>query len=1037
MNYWEDYDVSLQSYHIRCFVVGYESTISIYDLDMPLIYHEINNIMEKEKAASASYFKSFYSLYNAAMGSSNPSSSSAGTANSSGVGDDRSVKTWNRARILTLQPMLQFFDTKRRILRLSVDPFHTLIATADALGRVELYDINADCFIRLWKGLRDASLGWHIDEEDTTALFSSLPASRGGVGASNLGKEVGGIGSGGTSSSGAPGQTIEINESRMSEIARTALQLVIYAPLLGLVSIYKMKNGPCLRVIPIGMNCKLTPIASSFIQSDRSIQTILPIAYETESSSFTMISLNSKFQSDTELSYLADLIDALEFDSPDHHHRQPLSPASVPSTPLSGGEPSLSELGVRHSDMRTSMREAVERGRKIRPPVHFLNNELQKYLYLLSAETTKIGGVGTGGVGTSGMTKLTSQEVEKLENKIIALLKQQTSLFSLIPMVQLIENFELNGFSLSPSAASNPTAASKTDKSATTTTTPSPRNQRVANKSLPQGEESIGWIRVNAINKRRFSLAFHTSLTQVVKDQLSAEESTLKATVPHIYHRINDEIDARTKLLSVYVSLGEIDSGSSGTGGGLGRRPSQGTSSSSSTTIHQSALQTLSISALKEDASHACKANAFRSESLCWVLRHLKKMEHRQKTSTGKAPTSSGSSNGNSGDRTGQGSSHASTYLDSSINDKLSLSPRPPLFNQLPSRNRTASQLGATPFSSPTALANSSAAGGGNATPGGMTGAGTGSFTTPVRNGSQYHHRRASFSLTPPHLTTSTDVTLRKLIENNTRNSFTSPTVDVVVSPFNVSGIPQDLGANSNGGLESAVMNFSIFRALHILDGNRDLYLVLNLIRSWLECERGNFSYRDANFDHAHLPQFHQSGGSIYQCFQSSIAMKAGNFSEIVKMVQNHLMTTSNSPPAPTPTSSINSLLQFAYSSNVIAQPIQATSKATSALFPVSTQASATPDPTISTATPASYYQIHPNVIYPLLSLVFKCLVYGDLTTLHSFYNAMKYESSALSGIEGLRDFLPCFLEYLCKQSSVIIVQDLLGRNISTSPIQR
>jgi hypothetical protein len=36
------------------------------------------------------------------------------------------------------------------------------------------------------------------------------------------------------------------------------LKLVIFAPLLGLASIYQMKNGPCLRVVPVGMNSRLT-----------------------------------------------------------------------------------------------------------------------------------------------------------------------------------------------------------------------------------------------------------------------------------------------------------------------------------------------------------------------------------------------------------------------------------------------------------------------------------------------------------------------------------------------------------------------------------------------------------------------------------------------------------------------------------------------------------------------------------------------------------------------------------------------------------
>jgi hypothetical protein len=152
------------------------------------------------------------------------------------------AKLWHqKARILTISPALQFFDAKRRILRLSIDPFYSLIATADGLGRVELYDIQGDCFIRLWKGLRDAYLGWHIDEDDVDTATTAHQHNLSPIGEDDI---------------------------YNSKATRNSLQLAILAPLLGLISLYKMRNGPCLRVIPVGMNCKFVNIFSSFIQDN-------------------------------------------------------------------------------------------------------------------------------------------------------------------------------------------------------------------------------------------------------------------------------------------------------------------------------------------------------------------------------------------------------------------------------------------------------------------------------------------------------------------------------------------------------------------------------------------------------------------------------------------------------------------------------------------------------------------------------------------------------------------------------------------------
>lgn len=105
---------------------------------------------------------------------------------------------WSRSKFFYAQPLLVLNDEKRRVFRISLDPLGYLAATADSLGRVILYDLRSECAVRIWKGLRDARLSWLVDGD--------------------------------------------------------AVILAIYAPLLGLVSLYKMRHGACQRVIPVGLS---------------------------------------------------------------------------------------------------------------------------------------------------------------------------------------------------------------------------------------------------------------------------------------------------------------------------------------------------------------------------------------------------------------------------------------------------------------------------------------------------------------------------------------------------------------------------------------------------------------------------------------------------------------------------------------------------------------------------------------------------------------------------------------------------------------
>lgn len=112
----------------------------------------------------------------------------------------------------TEKPMttiLEFDDQKRKIFRIIVDPDDRLIASADSLGRVLLFDALTFTSIRIWKGVRDARLAW---------------------------------------TQGITGD-------------KTVLALCVYAPQIGLLSIFEMRHGPLLRTIAIGQRCHIFTIS--------------------------------------------------------------------------------------------------------------------------------------------------------------------------------------------------------------------------------------------------------------------------------------------------------------------------------------------------------------------------------------------------------------------------------------------------------------------------------------------------------------------------------------------------------------------------------------------------------------------------------------------------------------------------------------------------------------------------------------------------------------------------------------------------------
>ena len=98
--------------------------------------------------------------------------------------DKQSTKS-NDTAPQPISSVVDFDDKKRRILRMTVDPYNKLIATCDSVGRVLLYDKRLLCVIRVWKGLRDAKLSWietssrdsHVHTNDVHRLNSNHKVS--------------------------------------------------------------------------------------------------------------------------------------------------------------------------------------------------------------------------------------------------------------------------------------------------------------------------------------------------------------------------------------------------------------------------------------------------------------------------------------------------------------------------------------------------------------------------------------------------------------------------------------------------------------------------------------------------------------------------------------------------------------------------------------------------------------------------------------------------------------------------------------------
>lgn len=205
-------------------VVGMCPALSVYTLGAKQQFQTMEKLASyvKEKVTTAiaktvgSAFTNFFGFGGNADEPSPPTSSNSlntlGTASGENIDEVENV---------TVSSIVEFQDTKRKMMRLSTDPTGKLIAAADALGRVTLFDTRIMTSIRMWKGLRDARFAWSVDA--------------------------------------TPSDSVDDRAHLCSNNRRT-LSLSIYAPQLGILSQWAMKHGPCLRVIPVGQQCQIFTI---------------------------------------------------------------------------------------------------------------------------------------------------------------------------------------------------------------------------------------------------------------------------------------------------------------------------------------------------------------------------------------------------------------------------------------------------------------------------------------------------------------------------------------------------------------------------------------------------------------------------------------------------------------------------------------------------------------------------------------------------------------------------------------------------------
>lgn len=178
---------------------------------------EIVNSVKNAFAGAAAKMGPFVPGWIAGLiGSGSGGAESGASATSSTNVAGGGIGGWRTELPTRLEAELRIFsDATRRIVSILLDPSRRLALIADTWGRVALLDAAECAVLRLWKGYRDAQLGW-----------------------------------------------LEMRPGRMSSDAsgaRTALAAVIYAPRRngGVVDVFRARFGPRVASNKIGAQTKL------------------------------------------------------------------------------------------------------------------------------------------------------------------------------------------------------------------------------------------------------------------------------------------------------------------------------------------------------------------------------------------------------------------------------------------------------------------------------------------------------------------------------------------------------------------------------------------------------------------------------------------------------------------------------------------------------------------------------------------------------------------------------------------------------------
>lgn len=101
-----------------------------------------------------------YEASAAAAGIDGADASDEGDREAGDAADHSTRGPASRSGSRTLTTQAELHDSPRSVVEAAVDPTGTLLATADSLGRVMLMELPDLRVLRMWKGYREAQLGW-------------------------------------------------------------------------------------------------------------------------------------------------------------------------------------------------------------------------------------------------------------------------------------------------------------------------------------------------------------------------------------------------------------------------------------------------------------------------------------------------------------------------------------------------------------------------------------------------------------------------------------------------------------------------------------------------------------------------------------------------------------------------------------------------------------------------------------------------------------------------------------------------------------